>query len=325
MHPHWRDTRGPHVITRGNVDGILSAAMALHNHPRARVSFVPSSTTAVDVIRRDISSDLVVLDLGLEAELIRALNNKAKTHQKVLFLDHHQQSTRGYAALGPHVTIEVQQGKSATSVAQEHFGIDHLGHLAALADHLEYCASGQLEAAIDRYGEDRIEEEARHLDYAWRYHVEDDRFRRQAARSLAHGHWPSQISEVQRRYLIVHNEGRFERAKQRVRERLRLRGQVAILEFGKRKPSLFGFGSRAMSAVARETEADVAVLVTRRGERSSLSLRGFHDEVNLGRFIQGFTQEHGLVGGGHPASAGARIHTQDLPLLLDELVNLAPA
>lgn len=325
MHPSWRDARGPHVVTRGNVDGILSAAGALAAYPRAKVSFVPSSSTAAKALRTDLSHDLIVADLGLTHDLARALNSKEDTRQEVLFLDHHQQSARGIDVLGAHVEPIVQEGPSAASVVLENLGVDRLAHLGAVADHIERCRSRYLAIARTRVGQARIEAEARCLDYAWRLHVEDDRFRRNAARALAAGAWPSEVDEVARRFRIVRNEGRFERARDRARSALRLRREVAILDKSRRTPSLLGFGMRAVTAAAEEAGASVAVLVNRREERTGISLRSIDDEANLGQFAEEFTDEHGIAGGGHPTSAGARIRTRDVPKLLDGVVQLASA
>lgn len=325
MHASWRDARGPHVVTRGNVDGILSAAGFLASYPRAKVSFVPSSGTAADAIRKDLSSDLVVADLGLTPPLARAMNDKGDTGQSVLFVDHHQQSLRGRDALGDHVTPVVEQGPSATSVVLDHLDVGRLAHLGAVADHIERCRSRYLSITRTRYGDARIQAEARCLDYAWRMKVEDDRFRRRAARALAVGAWPSGVDEVHRRYRIVRNEGRFERACERARRSIRVRRGVAILDGDRRLPSLLGFGMRAVTAAAEEAGAALALRVNRRDDSTGVSLRSIEHEINLGRFAEDFTAEHGIAGGGHPTSAGARIHTRDVPKLVDGLVELASA
>jgi nanoRNase/pAp phosphatase (c-di-AMP/oligoRNAs hydrolase) len=44
--------------------------------------------------------------------------------------------------------------------------------------------------------------------------------------------------------------------------------------------------------------------------------------VNLGRFVEDFTAIHGLEGGGHPTSAGARIPVETTDLFLDQFVGL---
>lgn len=325
MHASWRDARGPHVVTRGNVDGICSAAGALAAWPRAKVSFVPSSSTAADALRKDLSHDLVVADLGLTPALVRAINEKGDTRQEVLLLDHHQQSTRGHDALGPHASAVVDQGPSAASVVLDHLDVGRLAHLGAIADEIEHCRSRFLSITRSRVGGARIQDEARCLDYAWRLQVEDDRFRLQAARRLAAGAWPSEVDEVQRRFRIVRNENRFERACDRAGDSLRMRREVAILDKGPRMPSLLGFGMRAVTAAAGDAGARVAVLVNRRSESTGISLRSIDGGPNLGRFAEEFTSEHGIAGGGHPTSAGARIHTDDVPKLLDGVVELASA
>jgi len=326
-----RDDRKAHLLTRGNVDGIVSAALFLAKDPTTRVTFVPSGDLAVDVLRKDIAShEFYLVDLGLTPRLIKTLNDKSKTRQKVTYLDHHEQSGLRLDELDGGLEGLVRQGVSAAGVAHDYLGLngDHK-HLVALADLVEYCPSptlSQIEAAV---GAARLEEEARILDFAWRYRVEDDRFRYQAARRLAPGRWPSEVQEVKARYLQMVNESRWDKALERVRERVEVKHNVALLRFGRHKPSLFGFGSRALSEVARDLGCTVAVLLNRRSNLSSLSLRRTNPvpsgeaAFNLGQFAAEFTAHHGIVGGGHPHSAGAKIPTRVVPDFLHELYCLA--
>ena len=327
-----RDDRKTHLLTRGNVDGIISAALFLAKDPSTRVTFVPSGDMAVDVLRKDIAShEFYLVDLGLTPRLIKTLNDKSKTRQRVTYLDHHEQSGEHLGELQMDEDLEglVRQGVSAAGVAYDYLGLngDHR-HLVALADLVEYCPSPLLQEFEAAVGIDRMEEEARMLDFAWRFRVEDDRFRYQAARRLSAGRWPSEVPEVKARYLQMVNEQRWDKALDRVRERIEVKHNVALLRFGRRKPSLFGFGSRALSQVARELGANVAVLLNRRNNLSSLSLRRTSDApdgegFNLGRFASEFTAHHGIVGGGHPHSAGAKIPTRAVPDFLREVYCLA--
>ncbi|MGB0651682.1 MAG: hypothetical protein ACPGQL_00645 [Thermoplasmatota archaeon] len=321
-----RDDRRRHLLTRGNVDGLVASALLAGHDPRLRTSYVPSGDLAALAMRKDLGTrEFLLVDLGLTPRLVKTLNEKAKTRQRVTYLDHHQQSFDHWNELQPHVAGRVQQGLSAAAVAYEHFHLpDRFEHLVALADLVEYCETPRLDAAIAEYGHARIHREAQMLDFAWRYRVDDDRFRLAAARRLATGCWPSEVPEIERRYLKMVNEGRWERALERVRDRIEVKHNVALLRFGRHKPSLFGFGSRALTAVARELGAHVSVLLNRRKEQSSVSLRNPQpepapDDLNLGRFVEDFTLTHGGVGGGHPTSAGARIPTPAVPRFLHEL------
>lgn len=329
----WRDERRVHLLTRGNVDGILSAAFYLARMPEAKVSYVTSSSSAVEVLRRDLSSrEFHLVDLGLTPKLAKTLNMKVKGGADVTFIDHHQQSPEYAGELDPAVELQLAEGASAAAMAHDYLGLNgHTSHLAALADFVEYCPTVRLRDAWRQYGKDRIEEESRVLDFSWRLQVEDDRFRVLAARKMAFGAWPSEVPEILRRYLQVKNEGRWERALERIRQRVTIRHDVAVLDFGRRKPSLFGFGSRALVAVAKEEECRVALLINRRRELSSVSMRGVvaldpeeiqasdGSPLNLGRFVDLFTKEHGVIGGGHPQSAGAKIPTRCVPLFLKEI------
>lgn len=325
----WRDERRFHLITRGNVDGIVSAAFFYARWPDIRVSFVTSSSAALDVLRRDIQSrEFYLVDLGVTQDLLKNVNDKVKAGAQVHILDHHQQSEERAPEADARVETVARQGISAATLAYEVLGLDGVHeHLAALADIVEYCHSVPLERAEVKHGSDRLAHEAQILDYSWRLEVDDDRFRQVAARKMAQGLWPSQIPEVHRRYLQMVNEGRWERALEKVRTRLIVRDRVGLLRFGRYRTSLYGFGTRALSAVAEEEGCTVAVLINSRKQLSSVSLRGVGPEyqvptkvpLNLGRFVDEFTQEFGLTGGGHPSSAGAKIHTRDVPVFLQQI------
>lgn len=323
----WRDDRRFHLVTRGNVDGIVSAAFFYARYPDLKVSFVTTASAALDVLRRDIQSrEFFVVDLGATGELVHGIHHKLKSGARVHVLDHHQQSEDWFGGVG---TGDVaQQGVSAARLVHRFLNLDEEHeHLAALADLVEYCDGDDLRAAHARFGLDRLAAEARVLDFAWRLAVDDDRFRQTAARRLAEGRWPSEVPEIQRRYLQVINEGRWERALEKVRSRIRVRDGVGVLRFGRYRTSLHGFGTRAVAAVAEERGCHLALLLNSRKSLTSLSLRGLgppyapgvRPRLNLGRFIQDFTDDHGVTGGGHPSSAGARIFTRDVPLLLDEI------
>ena len=246
-------------------------------------------------------------------------------------IDHHQQTGMHAHELGPHVELVLGEGGSAASVALDHFcrtgqlePSADLSRLAAVADVVEYGTSRHLERAADLFGIERLEEEAEHLDFAWRLEIEDDRFRANTGRRLAKGLWPSDVPEVKRRYLQMVNENRWLKAQERVRSRVVLKNNVALLHFGKRKPSLLGFGTRALTSVAREQGASVAMLVNRRKDLASIALRATGEtELNLGLFVEEFTAKYGVVGGGHPTSAGAKINARHLALFVDEVIGNA--
>jgi hypothetical protein len=321
-----QDDHHVHLLTRGNVDGIVSSAFFLARFPSGRVTYVSSPSLAVEVLRRDLGARAFYLvDLGVTPRLARTVRMKGKTRQAVTVIDHHQQSALYADQLGPWADVVVREGASAASVAHDVWGLDEgTSHLAAVADHVEYCASPHLQRTVDAVGLARVDEEARMLDFAWRWQLEDDRFRLLAARQLGQGLWPSEIDEVRRRYLRMVGEHRWQRATERVRGLVTVRNGVAVLRFGKRKPSLYGFGTRALTAVAMERGCRLALLVNQRSRMSSVAMRAIGPtEVNLGRVAEQFTAEFGVVGGGHPASAGARILTRDLARFLDRVTGVA--
>lgn len=311
------------------MDGITSAALVLAHHPDAQVSFVTNAHAATQILRRDLSSRrFIAIDLGLTPDFAKNLNRKTKQAHAVL-LDHHAQTLAHIDHLDTAVERLVIPGMSAAAVTRAWLQESGLTHLAAIADVVEYCRSPALDTCERDHGEDRIDYEGRMLDFAWRWKVGDDRFRLQTARRLAQGMWPSDIPEVHRRYLAILNERRWERALDRVRGHVKIQGEIALLRFGRRKPSLLGFGSRALTAVAQEEGCRVALLVHRRDDVTSISARILtapyktgrrpRREIDLGRFIDEFTQQYGGAGGGHPESAGGKIPTRHLPQFLREL------
>lgn len=320
------DDRKVHLLTRGNVDGIVSAALWLSVEPSLKVSFVPSGDVAVDVMRRDLGSrHLILADLGLTPRLLKTFKDKSGLRQKITYLDHHQGSAELAHEIPAHVEQSIRTDLSAAGVVRHHLGLgSHVDHLVGIADLVEYMDTPLVDRLRHQHGADHLDHEAKILDFAWRQKVEDDRFRYYAARRLAEGRWPSEVSEVKARYLQVVNEGRWEKALDRVRERISIKHEVALLQFGRRKPSLFGFGARAVSEVARQAGARVAALINRRPDSSSISLRRTAEStLDLGALAREFTEIHGIVGGGHPHSAGAKIPSPAVRDLMHQVYSLA--
>jgi nanoRNase/pAp phosphatase (c-di-AMP/oligoRNAs hydrolase) len=55
-----------------------------------------------------------------------------------------------------------------------------------------------------------------------------------------------------------------------------------------------------------------------------VSLRGLTPGgVNLGRFVEEFTDVYGVEGGGHPTSAGARIPVETTDLFLQRFISIS--
>jgi oligoribonuclease NrnB/cAMP/cGMP phosphodiesterase (DHH superfamily) len=315
-----RDDRDRHLITRGNVDGIVCASLFLRMFPHARVSFVTSPTAGARILSMDQNSSNVVLaDLALIPELEKGIR-EILPEREVIVIDHHQ----------PHATSAVQsilvvrEGMSAASVLYHHLGLDdEMRKLVAIADLMEYCETDLLEEEIEAHGLKKVFDEARVLDFSWRLDIGDDLFRAQASARLSRGVWPSEVGMIKRRYLQVVNEQRWPKALARVSSNLLIRGETAVLESHDKNRSLYGFGTRALVEVARKKGCNYAVMVNQRKQHSSVSLRSLRpDGVNLGRFVEDFTAIHGLEGGGHPSSAGARIPVETTDRFLDQFVSL---
>ncbi len=315
-----RDDRDRHLITRGNVDGIVCASLFLRMFPQARVSFVTSPTAGAKILSLDRSSSFVLLaDLALVPELEKGIRNIIP-EREVVTIDHHQP----HATEGVRSMLVVREGMSAASVLHHHLGLDdEMRKLVAIADLMEYCETDLLEEEIEVHGLKRIFDEARVLDFSWRLDISDDQFRSQASARLSRGAWPSEVGMIRRRYLQVVNEQRWPKALARVTSNLTIRGETAVLESHDKNRSLYGFGTRALVEVARKKGCNYAVMVNQRKQHSSISLRGLRPEgVNLGRFVEDFTAVHGLEGGGHPTSAGARIPVETTDRFLDEFIGL---
>jgi hypothetical protein len=317
-----RDERNVHLITRGNVDGIVSAAIFLDFFPNSRVSFVTSPTAGAKALSKDVFSRRVFLvDLAIVPELARQIEER-RDSQEIVAIDHHQPSflpeTLGNICL-------ISEGMSAAGATHRYFRSNgHMKKLVAIADLIEFCNTEILQDQAKIHGIGRLEEEARILDYSWRFNIEDDLFRLHASSHLSCGCWPSEVGLIKRRYLQVQNEKRWPRAIARVESGARVEGPVCILEFKDKRRSLHGFGTRALVEVAKEHGCHYAVMINERKEHTSVSMRALHNGgVNLGKFMEEFTSIHGLGGGGHPTSAGARIPTELTPRFVDEFQTLA--
>ncbi len=305
----------PHLITRGNVDGLVSSSIFLRCHPGSRISFVSTPTACVRLLSTHLDSNLIYLvDIPQTPAILSAV--KALSEMKrVVSVDHHPSSG----------VVRGREGSSAAGLLHSHFHSDpSMESIVALADLLEGNDSAILDRQMALLGRRRVESEAKILDFSWRLDVHDDPFRLVASRELSCGLLPSQIPAIIGRYQEVMSQGRWTRALERARKRMRKVGEVGVLDFGNKKRSLYGFGSRACSEVAREKGCKYAALVQGQGESASVSLRRLDDPgIHLGEFVEDFTRHHGICGGGHAMSAGGRISSECAPLLIDELISLA--
>lgn len=303
------------IITRGNVDGIISAAVFLEKRPGAEVTFVTSPPMAARALREDGSSSRIcIADIALTDELAEAIRS---SERRVVLADHHPTSENIEGAF-------IDMGRSAAGILHRRLGSsERMGDAVALADLYEMSDTDVLEDAARRHGRARLERECAVLDFAWRHNVEDDGFRFDAAAALSRGALPSEAPFILERFAEVQQGGRWNKALDRVRSRLEKRGTVGVLDLRSGRTSLHGFGSKALLEVAREQGCRYAVLIHGRDE-AVVSLRAVDPHgVDLGRFAEDFARRHGRGGGGHPASAGARISGSAASLMIAELERAA--
>jgi oligoribonuclease NrnB/cAMP/cGMP phosphodiesterase (DHH superfamily) len=316
-----RDDRDKHLITRGNVDGLISAAIFLNRYPSAKVSFVTSPRAGAQGLEKDrSSSEIFLVDIALIPDVLEAVATR-KDHQKVFAVDHHPTSALEEMS-GIKVVVE---GMSAAGVLYHYLQTNtHLKKLVAIADLVEYCDTAVLRDVMQRHGNQKVDEESKILDFSWRLDIEDDIFRLLACKHLAEGIWPSQVSAIKRRYIQVVNEQRWPKAVARVKAGLRVQGPVGIFHNDEKNRSLYGFGTRALVEVATRRGCDYAMMVNSRRDSASVSLRGMSPRgLDVGRFVEDFISMHGMDGGGHPSSAGARIPLQVASRFEDDFVSAA--
>ena len=313
-----RDDREKHLITRGNVDGIVSAAIFLNRFPASRVSFITSPTAGARALSMDFSSNEIYLaDVALVPDVAEAMASR-RDRQKVFLIDHHP--TPNDAC--PHGVKVINEGMSAAGVLY-HFlsSSNRLKKIVAIADLVEYFETPILAEMMHDNGQQKVCEESRILDFSWRLNIEDDSFRMQAAQHLSQGLWPSQVGPIKRRYMQVVNEQRWPKALARAQSGIRVRGSVGIFDGTDRNRSLYGFGTRAIVEVAIRRGCRYAMMVNERKIHSSISVRGMCDGgTDLGRFVEDFTAVYGLEGGGHPSSAGARIPVERTGRFVNDFV-----
>ncbi len=313
-----RDGRNKHLVTRGNVDGIVSAAVFLSIYPNARMSFITSPKAAANVITLDQTSDEICLvDVALVPDVMKAIDSSRRS-QRFLVVDHHPST---------HIDVDRFQiafgeGVSAANVLYHYLQASlHMKKLVAVADMVEYCSSDLLREVGRKHGLQRLDEESKVLDFSWRLEIDDDSFRALAARHLSQGAWPSQVDSIRSRYVRVLNEKRWPKALARVRSGMYVREGIGIFHNDDHNRSLYGFGTRALVEVAMRRGCDYALMMNQRKDSCSISLRGMSPEgVDLGAFIENFTSDHGLDGGGHRNAAGARIPACAGEALIESLI-----
>ncbi|MCG7844389.1 MAG: DHH family phosphoesterase, partial [Methanomassiliicoccales archaeon] len=294
----------------------VSAAIFLNRFPDAKVTFVTSPTAGAKVLSLDSNSDEIFLvDLAPVPDLVEAVRTH-RSNQELTLVDHHPSS------LSVECRTLVMEGVSAANVLFHHLRpYEGLRKLVAVADLVEYMPTPLLDQEMRRYGRQRMDQESMVLDFSWRLIIDDDRFRYNAAKMLSRGLWPTQVDAVNRRYVQVVNEKRWPRALARVESNLKVRGPLGVMDDMNRNRTLYGFGTRALVEVAFRRGCDYAVMINPRGKYSSVSVRGISaDTVDLGRFVEDFTKENGVDGGGHPKAAGARIPTGSNELFLTHLL-----
>ncbi|HSV42161.1 MAG TPA: hypothetical protein VLH13_01970, partial [Methanomassiliicoccales archaeon] len=251
-----RDDRDKHLITRGNVDGIVSSAIFLSRYPVARITFVTSPRAGAQALARDrYSSDIFLADIALIDDVLAAASTR-DDEQTVYAVDHHPSSV-SESLKGIKV---VEEGLSAAGILYGFFHASpHLKKTVAIADLLEYCDTPILTEMERKHGIQKLDEEAKVLDFSWRLNIDDDEFRWQAASHLSQGWWPSQVGLIKRRYTQVVNEGRWPKAVARVKANLKVREEVAIYQGHDKNRSLYGFGTRALVDVTYRRGCKYAV------------------------------------------------------------------
>lgn len=316
-----RDDREKHLITRGNVDGIVSAAVFLNRFPNSRVSFITSPTAGARALSKDFTSNEIYLaDVALVPGVAEAMATR-RDRQKVFLIDHHP--TPDDAA--PNGVKVINEGMSAAGVLYHFLGsANRLKKLVAIADLVEYFETPILTEIMDDHGQQKVREESRILDFSWRLNIEDDFFRMQAALHLSQGSWPSEVGPIKRRFVQVVNEQRWPKALARAKSGMHVLGSVGIFDGTEKNRSLYGFGTRAIVEVAKRRGCRYAMMINERKIHTSISMRGMcANGTDLGRFVEDFTAIHGLEGGGHPSSAGARIPVERTEKFVEEFVDQA--
>jgi hypothetical protein len=299
------------LITRGNLDGIVCAAVFLGRYPSGEITFISSPPSAAEAASNDGGHDVIIIaDVPLTPEIMALLDKDPR----IMLVDHHP-------ACECHPQAVVDVSMSAAGALHRHFGLlSSLTGAVALADLYERSETAAVAWMAATMGRERIELESRILDFSWRYNIEDDGFRLETARALSAGSLPSEVGSVVDRYQAMIGGDRWARALSKVREKLQVRGGLGLLDLRRDRPSLYGFGSLALVEAARERGCRYAMLVHDSRDASVASLRACGGgNVDLGLFVRDFARAHGTDGGGHPGSAGVRLPRQAADRLIDEL------
>lgn len=308
--------RSRELITRGNLDGIVSAAVFLRRFPSSQVRFVTSPAAAAALLTSSDADHTYLADLSPAPSLAEAIEHAVRC-RRITLIDHHSYPKE-------HDWAIIDTSTSAAGLMYRYLGLDGMDAVVAMVDLYEHGGSPLVSSVADVMGHEALRRESEMLDFAWRLNVKDDAFRLAAARRLSLGLLPSSIPCIAERHAKMVGRDGWRKALDSARRSLRRFGSAAVMEYSGRRPSFHGFGSRALTEAARQEGCRYAVLINHGGSESVVSLRSTAPGgVDLGRFVESFTAEHGMEGGGHPASAGARIPSSSADLLIERLAVLA--
>ncbi|MCE5295941.1 MAG: DHH family phosphoesterase [Euryarchaeota archaeon] len=285
----------------------------------SRISFITSPRAAANALGKDrMSKEVYLVDVALTDDVAESVRAR-KGSQTIFAVDHHPSSVLEEL---DGIKI-VEEGRSAAGVLHKYLKASpNLKKLVAIADQLEYCDTDVLHDVLKRHGQQKVNDEAMVLDFSWRLNIDDDEFRTIASQHLSEGAWPSQICAIKRRYLQVVNENRWPKAISRVKAGLQVRDKVGIFQCNEKNRSLYGFGTRALVEVAHRWGCSYALMLNDRKENCSVSIRGMDPRgMDVGQFVEDFVTRHGMDGGGHPTSAGARIPLPVETRFVDEFVS----
>ncbi|NLI73344.1 MAG: hypothetical protein GX369_01020 [Euryarchaeota archaeon] len=304
------------LITRGNIDGIISAAIFLRCYPHSKIQFVTSPAAAAPYVQSSDADHIFVSDLSPVPSLAGAIESILYSRQ-VTLIDHHPFSNQFDWAV-------IDDTASAAGLMHRILEPNGMDAAVAIADLYESGNGSPTQHAGRILDVDSIAKECDILDFAWRFNIKDDIFRYNAASQLARDNLPSEIPCIVKRYEEMIRQNRWGKAINNAYKHMQHVGNAAIIKFDGRRPSFYGFGTRALTEAARRKGCNYVAMLYQRKSESVVSLRSTMSEgENLGQFIESFTSRHGIEGGGHPNSAGARIPTSSTNLLINKLSMLA--
>ena len=310
------------VLSHGDLDGIVSGAIALLAFPGSDFYFTRPSQLHQDLYRvaKDRPTKVTISDIAINSkkfnEILDAID-RFPDSTAIYWMDHHPITTKQRRELSKRVHLVHEVGPSAAELVFREFKgelPEHALRLALYGAIGDYCDDTEFaRQQFDNYDKRTLYLEAGLLVQA----LQEIDYRKEAkdiVRQLTLGIEPSSMNDIVTLALkatrIEHQVFRY------VQGNARKLGPIGyVLDM-----PINGYRGKSAKFAAYVTDANVGISARSTDDEVDMSLRRRQSSVDLNKALGSILpQMEGAQGGGHPAAAGASMYKNDFPKFLQRL------